>query len=54
MKQNNNLYGVGLVVFLFGSAGMAEYITSQRGSFLFSAVVFSIGFACVLMSYVMK
>lgn len=47
-------YGVGLVLLLFGGAGISENITSGRGSFMFCAVVFAIGFALILDSYVWK
>ena len=50
--SKNSQYGVGLVCFLFGGAGLAEYITSDRGSFLFSTIVFSIGLSLILVSYV--
>lgn len=45
------LYGKGLVLFVLGGAGLAEYITSNRGSFPISAVVFGLGFILILMSY---
>ena len=44
-------YGVGAILSLFGCAGMAEAVT-EHGSFMVSAIVFSIGFALVLDSYV--
>ena len=52
--SKNKQYGVGLILFLFGSAGMAENITSGRGSFIFCAIFFSIGLALILDSYVHK
>lgn len=45
-------YGIGLIFLLFGGAGLAENITSGRGSFLISSVVFSIGFGLILWSYI--
>lgn len=50
IKRHNRLYGWGLVVFLFGSAGLAEAIEGH-GSFLISAVVFSVGLSMILWSY---
>lgn len=51
MKESNKRYGVGVVLLMFGGAGMSEYITSGRGIFMVSAVVFAIGFALILSSY---
>lgn len=51
MKRSNKCYGVGLVFFVFGGAGLAEHITSGRGSFMISTIIFSIGLACILVSY---
>lgn len=45
------LYGKGVLLTLIGGAGMAEHITSGRGSFMLCAIFFSIGFSCVLVSY---
>lgn len=45
------LYGKGLVLLTFGGAGLAEHITSGRGSFPISAVVFGIGFIMIAWSY---
>ena len=50
--SKDSQYGVGVLGTLFGGAGMAECITSNHGSFLISAIVFTIGFALVLYSYV--
>ena len=47
-------YLIGLMVFIFGSSGLAENITSGRGSFLASVIVFAIGFGLMLDSYVKK
>jgi len=46
------IYGKGMILTLFGGAGMAENITSGRGSFIISAIMFSIGFAMIMWSYV--
>lgn len=45
------LYGYGLLLLLFGGAGLSEYICSGRGSFLISIIVFALGFAMILWSY---
>lgn len=52
MRADNKIYFKGLICLLFGGAGMAEHITSGRGSFLISTVVFSIGFGLICWSYV--
>lgn len=49
--KSNDTYFKGLIMLMFGGAGMAEYITAERGSFLISAIVFSIGFGMILWSY---
>ena len=54
MRRSSKYYGVGLIALVFGGAGIAEYITSGRGSFLISTIVFSIGFGLVLLSYMVK
>ena len=46
-----NLYGKGLAIMAFGGAGLAEHITSGRGSFPICAVVFGLGFILICMSY---
>jgi len=51
MKEEK-LYGWGLLLTVFGGAGLAEVITSSRGSFLISTIVFAVGFAMILWSYV--
>lgn len=51
MRADNKLYLKGLVLVMFGGAGMAEHITSGRGSFMVSAVVFAIGFGLICWSY---
>ena len=50
-RGQNKLYGYGLLLVLFGGAGLSEVICSNRGSFLISAIVFGLGFAMVLWSY---
>lgn len=45
------MYVKGLVLLLFGGAGLAEHITSNRGSLPISAVVFGLGFILICMSY---
>ena len=50
--MRDKLYGKGLVLTILGGAGLAESITSGRGSFIFCAIIFSIGFGCILASYV--
>lgn len=45
------LYSKGVLILTIGGAGLAEHITSGRGSFPFSAVVFGIGFILILASY---
>ena len=52
MRADNKLYFKGLVLLMFGGAGMAEHITSGRGSFMVSAVVFAIGFGLICWSYI--
>lgn len=52
MRADNKIYGGGLIALIFGAAGMAEHITSGRGSFPFCAVVFGIGFVLICWSYV--
>lgn len=45
------LYGKGLILLTFGGAGIAEHITSGRGSYPISAVIFGVGFILILASY---
>ena len=45
-------YATGVLALLFGGAGLAEHITSGRGSFIVCATVFSIGFGLILWSYI--
>lgn len=51
MRADMKIYCKGLVISMFGGAGMAENITSGRGSFMVSAIVFSIGFGLIIWSY---
>lgn len=44
-------YAWGLVLTVFGSAGLAEHITSGRGSFPVTAVVLGIGLILIVISY---
>lgn len=50
--MKGKLYGIGVLMVVFGGAGLAEHITSGRGSFPFTAVMFGLGFVLVCMSYV--
>lgn len=52
MKGENKLYGWGLLLTVFGGAGLSEVITSSRGSFPISAVIFGLGFILILWSYI--
>ena len=49
--MRDKLYGKGLLLFAFGGAGLAEHITSGRGSFPVCAVVFGLGFVLMIWSY---
>lgn len=44
-------YGIGVLLLTLGGAGMSEVITSNRGSFLISTIVFALGFAMIVRSY---
>ena len=50
-QMKGKMYGIGVLLVVFGGAGLAEHITSGRGSFPFSAILFGLGFVLVLMSY---
>ena len=52
MKGENRLYGWGLLLTVFGGAGLAEVITSSRGSFMVSTIIFAVGFAMICVSYI--
>lgn len=45
------LYSKGLILAMFGGAGLAEHITSNRGSFPVCAVILGVGLILMLMSY---
>ena len=45
------LYSKGLIALVFGGAGLAEHITSNRGSFPVCAVIFGIGIVLICASY---
>ena len=47
--RGNYLWGLGM--FVLGGAGLAEHITSGRGSFPISAIVFGLGFVLMCWSY---
>lgn len=49
--MKGKLYGIGVLLVVFGGAGLAEHITSGRGSFPITAVLFGLGFVLVCMSY---
>ena len=49
--MRGNLYLKGVTLFGIGAAGLAEHITSSRGSFPVCAVLVGIGFILMCMSY---
>lgn len=51
MRESNKTYLWGLLLFVFGGAGLAEHITSGRGSFPISAIVYGIGLILIVWSY---
>lgn len=51
-KGKDRLYGYGLMIWILGSAGLTENITSGRGSFMVCAVIFSIGLGMIIGSYI--
>ena len=51
MRADNKLYCKGLIALTFGGAGLAENITSGRGSFIVSVIVFAVGFGLICWSY---
>lgn len=53
-ERMKGLYGKGVILMLFGGAGLAEHITSGRGSFPICAVVLGLGFILICMSYEKK
>ena len=50
-ERMKGLYAKGVVLLVFGGAGLAEHITSGRGSFPICAVVLGLGFILICMSY---
>ena len=52
MKESNKTYLWGLALFVFGGAGLAEHITSGRGSFPVCAVVYGLGIVLIAWSYI--
>ena len=44
-------YIAGVFLLMFGGAGMSEDITSGRGSFMISAIVFAVGLGLIIWSY---
>lgn len=51
MSGSNKRYCLGFWLFIGGAAGMAEYITSGRGVFMVSAIIFSVGLGLIISSY---
>lgn len=49
--MRGNLYAKGVCVFTIGAAGLAEHITSSRGSFPICAVLVGIGLILMVWSY---
>lgn len=52
MRGDTKRYCWGLVLLILGGAGLADHITMGQGSFIVSAVVFSIGFGLICGSYI--
>lgn len=50
--MKGSMYVKGLLLTLFGGAGLAENITSGHGNFILCAAIFSLGFGTILVSYV--
>ena len=51
MKKSDKRYGIGVILLMFGGAGISEYITNTRGVFMVGVVVFSVGLALIIGSY---
>ena len=51
MRADMKIWTKGFVCLLFGGAGLVENITSGRGSFLVSTIVFAVGFGLICWSY---
>lgn len=49
--KKNKAYGIGVLLTLFGGAGLAEISTSNHGCFWLCATMFSVGVAMCLWSY---
>ena len=47
----NKIYGIGVLLTLFGGAGLAEISTSNHGCFWLCALMFSFGLAMCIGSY---
>lgn len=50
--MKGKIHGIGILMVLFGGAGLAEISTSNHGCFWFCAVLFAVGFALCLAGYV--
>lgn len=51
MNKRDKVHGWGAIATLLGLAGIAENITSGRGSFIISAIIFSVGLGMCLYGY---
>ena len=51
MKGSNKLHALGVVLVVFGGAGLAEISTSSHGSFIVCATMFAVGFGICLKGY---
>lgn len=51
MNKRDKVHGWGAIATLLGLAGIAENITSGRGSFIISAIIFSVGLGMCLHGY---
>ena len=51
MRASNKIYGIGVLLMLFGGAGLAEISTSNHGCFALCAVLFSVGIGMCIWSY---
>lgn len=49
--MRGNLYAKGVCIFGLGAAGLAEHITSNRGSFPVCAVLVGLGLILMVFSY---
>lgn len=48
---SNKIHGLGVVMVVFGMAGLAEIATSDHGSFIFCALLVAAGIGCCLAGY---